>query len=253
MLVYKYLHPHRIEVLQRGLIRFTQPAALNDPFEIMPNLHKIRQYYADQTKNLTRGMDPFSIVLADFTTQINISKTFGRWQADNASELAFLSLSKNRNNLLMWSHYCNSHRGFVVGFDSSHPFFSALQAEKKSILREVRYRSDRPIAPTPGGQWPDWTDFVMVKSAHWSYEEELRLIANPSGADEAELGPDGHAIYLFKFAAESVREVILGHRILKKDHDEIRRIVDDKYEDVKMFKTALSETKYDMNVFPLSS
>ncbi len=138
MLVYKYLHQERIGILQDALIRFTQPAALNDPFETMPNLQEIRRYYAEQTEQLTTGMDPFSRTLASFTTQQNISKTFGRWQADNASHLAFLSLSKNRNNLLMWSHYCDSHRGFVIGFDSSDPFFSTLNPGSKSVLREVK-------------------------------------------------------------------------------------------------------------------
>lgn len=36
MPVYKYLIPDRIDVLRNGRIRFTQPAALNDPFELRP-------------------------------------------------------------------------------------------------------------------------------------------------------------------------------------------------------------------------
>ena len=36
MIVYKYLPPSRIDVLEDSRIRFTQPAALNDPFETFP-------------------------------------------------------------------------------------------------------------------------------------------------------------------------------------------------------------------------
>ena len=36
MSLYKYLPPERLDVLARGMIRFTQPAALNDPFEFRP-------------------------------------------------------------------------------------------------------------------------------------------------------------------------------------------------------------------------
>ena len=34
--LYKYLSPERIDVLQNKQIRFTQPEALNDPFELKP-------------------------------------------------------------------------------------------------------------------------------------------------------------------------------------------------------------------------
>lgn len=40
MIVYKYLRPERIDVLKNSLIRFTQPAALNDPFESLWILDK---------------------------------------------------------------------------------------------------------------------------------------------------------------------------------------------------------------------
>ena len=33
MIVYKYLQPERIDVLENGMIRFSQPHDLNDPFE----------------------------------------------------------------------------------------------------------------------------------------------------------------------------------------------------------------------------
>jgi hypothetical protein len=42
MLIYKYVVPERIDVIENVSIRFTQADALNDPFEIKPsfNLYK---------------------------------------------------------------------------------------------------------------------------------------------------------------------------------------------------------------------
>lgn len=34
--MYKYGTPERLDVLRNALIRYTQPAALNDPFELRP-------------------------------------------------------------------------------------------------------------------------------------------------------------------------------------------------------------------------
>jgi len=36
MLIYKYVVPDRIDILENGNIRFTQVDALNDPFESYP-------------------------------------------------------------------------------------------------------------------------------------------------------------------------------------------------------------------------
>lgn len=34
--LYKFVAPDRIDILETGFIRFTQPSALNDPFELQP-------------------------------------------------------------------------------------------------------------------------------------------------------------------------------------------------------------------------
>jgi hypothetical protein len=151
MIVYKYLNPKRIDdVLSNGLIRFTQPAALNDPYEGKADIREIRRYFSEQTENANRGMGIIEASLESFKTQQLITMTFGRWQADNHGGWAILSLSKNCDNLLMWSHYCESHRGFVVGFDSSDPFFSVPRPGAKSVLQQVTYSSHRPVMPAPG-------------------------------------------------------------------------------------------------------
>jgi hypothetical protein len=36
MILYKYLHPDRVDVLARKMVRFTQPGDFNDPFEFRP-------------------------------------------------------------------------------------------------------------------------------------------------------------------------------------------------------------------------
>jgi hypothetical protein len=36
MMLYKYLQPARLDVLEQKRIRFTQPADFNDPFEFRP-------------------------------------------------------------------------------------------------------------------------------------------------------------------------------------------------------------------------
>lgn len=41
MVFYKYVSAERIDILQNRLIRFTQPNAMNDPFEARPYFYKL--------------------------------------------------------------------------------------------------------------------------------------------------------------------------------------------------------------------
>lgn len=75
------------------------------------------------------------------------------------------------------------------------------------------------------------------------------MIASPSAAEVVKQATDGHEIYLFKFPQTSVKELILGHRISKKDQAERVGIARSKYTDSKVFKAALSERRYDLNIF----
>src|SRR5580704_8300042 len=54
MIVYKYLHPDRIDVLENGMIRFSQPRDLNDPFETnisdLEYRREIRRKQADENR-----------------------------------------------------------------------------------------------------------------------------------------------------------------------------------------------------------
>ena len=41
MPLYKYVTAERIDVLQNGLIRFSQPSALNDPWDMRPHVERL--------------------------------------------------------------------------------------------------------------------------------------------------------------------------------------------------------------------
>ena len=57
--LYKYVEPKRIDILKNNQIRFTQPSALNDPFEFQPMFEALfsDQAIADEQNNI-----PFSVI-----------------------------------------------------------------------------------------------------------------------------------------------------------------------------------------------
>lgn len=255
MLIYKYVTGDRIDILERGLIRFTQASALNDPFETEPNLCEFEAYLRQRGRRVIeeqRHRGTFmQLAVAEFMLEPTIRKKLAKFRQDNNSNYAFLSLSKKQNNLLMWSHYSDSHRGFVLGFESDHAFFQTTIPHEATALAEVCYSPTRPIVPAPDQNWTNLAEIMFfTKSDHWSYEEELRLVKNPHCADDVIPVEDGQDIYLFKFPSESLKEVILGYRMLPELRQRIVQIVEAKYHDVRLLETQMSCAHFELDTRP---
>ena len=54
MILYKYVPAERISILQDFLIRFTQPNAMNDPFEARPDSYMTKEGRAKELANVIK-------------------------------------------------------------------------------------------------------------------------------------------------------------------------------------------------------
>jgi hypothetical protein len=175
--LYKYM-PYRKEFFKNFYLRCTPRSALNDPFELRPS----DQYMNDHSWDLLaqREMSPeteFSEELLDFNGEF-LEKAFNK--------IGIVSFSETNDNLLMWSHYADNHRGMVVTFDTSHNFF-IKNGRKSRQLGRVHYRKDRmkalPQRLKNGFHMSDSTRIYFEKSDEWIYEKEHRLMSDLYAAD----------------------------------------------------------------------
>ena len=60
------------------------------------------------------------------------------------NNIGIFSLSKVPDNILMWSHYADSHKGIVLEFDSNHAYFNKFKYENS--LQITRRKTDQAIA-----------------------------------------------------------------------------------------------------------
>jgi len=74
----------------------------------------------------------------------------------------------------MWAHYTLQHTGFVIGFDTAHPAWTALARRlgPPGEPTRVTYSDERPrplriTDTTPEHIW-------YTKSSEWGYEREWR-------------------------------------------------------------------------------
>ena len=268
-MLFKYLSPDRIDVLDRRLIRFTQPAAFNDPFEMQSIIDKgdirnlvnelsdseevIRLAYNKNNRNYRRR-----VPLKNYKKQYaklgmpSLAKSFGKAAADRIEEKSFyygmnkamgiLSLTEHKDNLLMWAHYADSHRGFVLGLDEGHNFFS--EVNKFQRLYKVSY-SDQ-IPSTKITELKD-IQYLVNKGVDWAYENEWRYIRGLNGASET-FPTDGHDICLFNFEPDLIESVILGCRIDGPTSKKILKTLNHpEYAHVEVFQASINKAKFTLD------
>jgi hypothetical protein len=239
MILYKYLQPARVDILKHNRIRFTQPGDFNDPFEFRPKIREVapdaevRAYVEEHFEQLVEEELAKYGAITQFVSQADVrgllAKQKGMLPAlfrllepaaiqkvspmlDGLLNLnvGILCLSEVRDSILMWGHYTNNHQGFVVGFDSDHPFFSKRTSDKDEFgfLRRVDYSPQRPQVALTDTTSPVW---FSTKSEHWSYEKEWRIVRVLSEA-EHRIDRLPFPICLFEFAPDAVVEIIVGMR-----------------------------------------
>jgi len=120
-------------------------------------------------------------------------------------EVGIYCLTETYKNILMWSHYGQSHRGVCIEFDV------ARGVKTFGLSRKVRYDG-----PMPTLDYPDSTPHAILspifrKSGEWGYEEEWR-IAIPSGSHQhIDFPPGAVTAVIFGCAAtDDARKVVDG-------------------------------------------
>ena len=131
--LFKYM-PYRKEFFENFYLRCTPRSALNDLFELRPS----NQYMNDHILDLHGQLEATSE-----TQQIDELVQFNhKFLSREFKQRGIVSFTETNDNLLMWSHYADNHRGIVVAFDTSHDFFKN-DGSKSRLLARVHYRKDR--------------------------------------------------------------------------------------------------------------
>ncbi len=276
-MIYKYFHPDRIDVLENLKIRFTQPNALNDPFECKPLIS------AKNVSNslLQRAEIKFTQMFDEFISQEGIkeSEKFEAEQIVRNEQLKMkarfeksyseitknffelmnetigvLSLTKDQKNLLMWAHYGDEHRGFVLGFDENNIFFHLPSfIEEYTEIHEIVYtREKKAIEINDIHQTDIYSRMLCTKSVEWEYEKELRVF-RLFDDEVIEIGTDfgGYPIFLFDFPKQMIIEVIIGARADESLVKSIINILDQHSMNwVKILRAHVSDRHYCLDFTP---
>lgn len=277
MWLYKYLHPDRTDVIKNLVIRFSQVSALNDPFELYPHLSGLaskedlrRQIEEELGRVICLEYDKLnpkvksSVSLTDFSEKISanfpdilplieqpamlFTSSVKSALSSFGEKVGMLCLSENPDSLLMWAHYADSHRGYVIQFDTEHKFFDQriTSGDLLRSLKKVNYKNDRPSTLIY-----DMTDvdYLLTKGLEWEYEAEWRMfLPLDMASNEIKVGND--TICLYKYPPEAVKSIIFGCRMSEEKKREILGVLEDSrlYDHIKLYQADISEEKNLLNM-----
>lgn len=238
MKIFRYLPPTRISWIENEEVFFTPAARFNDPFDLRPVFSSdIKKAYLKQRiktvpsvydvlarekkyPRATRRKEEKKINKAatkDFReNRVRYAENSQREIAEFLNiTIGVLCLSSLRDNLLMWAHYADSHKGFVLEFDTEDVVFKNL-----GDLKEVKYDKTRPIIQ-PDNRFN--FDFMTQKSEDWGYEKEYRIIRKLNQCEKS--SSSGSQYYRVPLPRSCVKAVYLGNRMDKNDAAKISGIM----------------------------
>lgn len=220
-----------LSVLINKKIWFAKPGSLNDPFDCkIPFDYHINQNdlkdFLPRYQNF-KGITDEQVLeemkmIQDSTGQFD--KEFVKiWDAvikkadEQLSNSGVFCLSQCCTNILMWSHYANSHKGFCVEFIRNSD--NCLGDYEKT--RRVNYRTDFPAVSPLSSEAFDLKFFS--KATNWKYEKEWRLI-NEEGNIEESL-PGNISAIIFGLNMPAHHRTTLKNILFEEQKIEYRRAV----------------------------
>lgn len=148
-------------------------------------------------------------------------------------KIGVLCLSAQKDDILMWSHYADSHRGICLEFDGYYKFFA--QAQK------VQYPPVRPrINPFRQNDDEMMEIALLTKATPWKYEQEWRLIHYMQGPG------------VYRFPAEALTGVILGSQISSADEHKVRGWVETAKRPIKLYRSSPCEKTFSLKIEEIS-
>jgi len=254
LLLYKYLPPARISVIENQLIRFSQPEELNDPIECLPeyqlddidsHIEKIIERNEAKFINKKKAIAQASLDLrADF--KANPHKLTDMAIEAHKKHLnrlvGILSLGKNPKVKKMWELYTESNKGFVIGFDRSNEFFYPRNYDRPQCGEQLRvhYTDERFLVKIDAYELN--IDLLTQKTPSWKYEEEIRIIRELIKADKRiAANPD---LCLYEIPKEAFKVIIFGPDCKKVTIDKIVQIInsDTGYSQVRLKKAVIHKS-----------
>jgi hypothetical protein len=244
--LYKYraYNENSLSMMIKKKIWVPKPTAFNDPFDCM---FAIDENFSQKDYNrfiLSAGSKSDLPPGAVFHQILEASKD-GEIRQEEKDRLrksieaiqkfinnfGVYTLSQTNSNILLWSHYADSHKGFCIEFDRASDNDLGNSEKAKPVQYEKHYPVIK-LAELIDDSVPI-EKALLIKSVNWKYEQEWRLFFRNGNVEEDLPAP--------------ISSIIFGLRMPENHKNKIRKIMKDNRQ--LTFKQAIVvEGKFELDI-----
>lgn len=225
MIVYRYLKSHALQTVKESRLKASRLSDFNDPFEGMFGMpealpvKEAKQHIVTEFKHkgiqysprLT-GLKPnLSLLARDYANSYPEKRrqTLVDWNKAKNDYLLVVCFSSSevppRDEVLIWSHYADHHRGIRLGFEIKP------SETKWYSLDAVDYKDERVIIKLIDHQKETGEKMLQAyrrKNSSWSYEAEYRLLIHPRRCEQSE--SEGKQMSFFRYPTTWLKSIDFG-------------------------------------------
>lgn len=221
--LYRYMPewPYALGTLTTRYFHFSLISEFNDPFE-----GKFTEEEYDEDEIWSKSI------------RINLDSKMIQLKESIEKETGVLCFSETNTDILMWSHYANSHKGIVIGIDPQILCKQITSSDFDSLFQSVHYDEKYPrVEYLKEFNLVKQTKMIVdkwyfTKFRQWEYEKEWRAIYKPG---------------LTQFPKEIIQSVYFGAKFNPEKRDSwIKQIIDSGIKP-EMHQASLDKTAYKIN------
>ena len=189
--LYKYYsyNSNSLSVLINKKVWFSKPISLNDPFDLgidfinditskdfsyMIETCKNQPFVSTQRKQeldrigALEKKSPDPVALTESWEEAN------KKLRDDLKNSGVFCMSELNDNILMWSHYADNHRGFCIEFVRKPDNLLGDIEATNPVIYNCYFPTPAPFSDE--GRNKCFDDLFLTKYKDWAYEKEWRLV-----------------------------------------------------------------------------
>lgn len=195
-----------LENLRNNQIYFSSPIAFNDPFDCILPSHEftdeefelLYKRFSEDTFESKQESDKVYIkdgkVNDDFKDHVR--ELYYKDTQLNFYKRGIACFSEKSDDILMWSHYADSHKGICLEFDTSFDPFDTI--------RNVTYSDKLPefnmAEILVRGNYESYFKVMRTKHIDWKYEKEWRILTQNANS-------------FYKYKTEALTSIFFGSEV----------------------------------------
>lgn len=199
------------QILIKHQLYFSNPDDFNDPYDCKPVVEEVEFRFTPDAKVFFHNADGSLFAKSPIKEgNINIGYSLQKQIAlQSWYSFRICSFTEIADNILMWSHYADYHKGLCLVFDTTK--------DPKCFGRGcgIIYSNKRPKYGL--GQEVKLINPLTTKFIDWAYEQEFRIIKSPTEHQNNQSN-------LFAFKPEALTEIIFGAKAPLELYYEVREL-----------------------------